>query len=201
MGKIDLNENRFDDVKKIFNNGKAGVVKDLQVKVAKKTADDHPQAPPYNLVFVDKDGAEIQYPVFYLGDPTGNKSDDEQREVWLGSTLRHIWHAVVGEDTPLPEFDSWKMAVDRVMQEVSEHLTNNPELRFDTVVNYGNEKRPSRYLRVKKFPAFIERSGLTANESRLFLGAKDLTIPFVDDEESDDESSDAQTTDKTWDVS
>jgi hypothetical protein len=200
MGKVNLNEDRFNDVRKIFNNGAAGVVQNLQVRVDAKGPEDHPQAPPFNLVFIDPDGGEISQPVFYLGDPTGDKKIDEQREVWAGSALRHMWHAIFGADTDLPEFDSMKQAVDIVMQRIQAHLEENPDLRFATVVNYGSEKKPQRFLTVKRFPPFIEPTGLPANESRLFLGAKDLKEPFVETEQGN-EDEDVHTEDTEWEVS
>lgn len=201
MSKINLNAEEFNKDRKIFNNGIAGVIKGVTIRVDKKRPDANPQAPPYQLVFIDPNGGEISQSIFYLGDPTGDPKVDKDRLVNLGATLKHIWGAVFGEK-PIPEFESMKQAVDSVMASIATHAAENPDDKYDTVANYGTKERPRKWLTIKRFPPFIERSGLAANMSRLYLGVKDLTQPIVEDEPSTNtEAAHTDTADVTWPTS
>ena len=187
MGKLDLNSPEFDTSKKIFNNGAAGVVHDLEVKVKIKKEGDHPQAPDYSIVFVDPNGGEVDQGIYYHSD-TGDKDIDEKRLVGLGGTLQHVWGAVIGKETSIPEYDTINEAVDGVMGLVAENLTANPDKKFSTVVTYGNKDYPKKYLNVKRFPPFMEGSRLAANLSRLYMGPNDMKVPFAEDAKDTDYS-------------
>jgi hypothetical protein len=90
-------------------------------------------------------------------------------------------------------------AVDGVMAAVAKFIADNPDAKYATVANYGTKERPRQWLTVKRFPPFIEKSGLAANESRLFLGRNDLKEPIVMDKPEDADT--PTTTDVDWPTS
>lgn len=172
---INLNDSKFQE-SKIFNNGKAGLVTDVTLSVAKKTAEDHEMAPDYKLIVTDSDGSEINAGFYYFKPRDGaTQTEVESSQGYEVGRYVHLARAVMGEDYVLPEVNSVEEALDVVMKLV---MDNAGSKKFNVYTNYGTVGYPKQYLQVRRYnfvePADVEVSRLRAN-------GKDILTPVTPD--------------------
>lgn len=161
------NKEEFNTGSSVFNNGIAGVVKNVEIRVEKKTSEDHENAPDYKL-FVKDDKGEINGG-FYIPSQDSSKSEEENLKVAKREVGRivGIARAVMGDDYNLPEVQSAKEAYDKLFSLVRE---NSEGKKFNVFVTYGYTARPSKYLGLRYFD-FIEKGG---DVSKLATKASDV---------------------------
>lgn len=176
---INLNDRNFDvgDVT-IFNEGKAGRVNDVTLRVEKKDSSDTSRSPDWKVFYTDPAGGEVNDGYYYL-DQKHEKFKTHLK--YQGAALKHLLHAVFGEKMQIPEFKTAKEMLDKCMTE----LSKTPEdKKFRVGVSYGTGTRPSAYLRVKPYPVFIEPMSVPEAESRIvFTGDYLMQRPVADAEE------------------
>jgi len=139
---INLNDKQFENNEvKIFNGGEAGVVKDCAVRIEKKAADDAENAPAYKLIITDETGAEINQGFF--DDPDGGS---EAAQTFFVKSMKHMANVF---KVQLPEeVNSLKDLLDTTMKLCNKNQNN---VKVNVAVCYGNEKRPSNYIRIDWF--------------------------------------------------
>ena len=172
----------------------------ITANVVRKSSDESEKAPPYRVVFVDEKGGRVDYPVFYLS-VTSDMSDKDKKDrlIQLGSQLKHIWHATIGKDTELPKAETPKELVDSVMEAVDKYLQEHPDEKYKIVTNYGSKSYPQEYLRVKKFPAFMEKASVDPKKSDLRNSPNDLMKrPDFDEEENTDVAAPSSEKNEDW---
>lgn len=163
---IDLNGSDFaEKVVKVFNNGVGGKVDNVTIKVEKKSLDGHAQAPDFNVVFTDSEGASANAGFYYEGN-----------EQILISRALHVGRAVLGADYVFPAAESTKDALNKIMKLIKD---NSEGKLFNTFCTYGNVNyKPSQYLNIRYFD-FIEPADVV--NTRLRLKAGDLLEKVVQD--------------------
>lgn len=180
------NKEEFNTGSSIFNNGIAGVVENVEIRVEKKTSEDHENAPDYKL-FVKDDKGEINGG-FYIPSQDSSKSEEENNKVAKREVGRivGIARAVMGEEYSLPEVQTAKEAYDKLFLLVKE---NSEGKKFNVFVTYGYTARPSKYLGLRYFD-FIEEGG---KPSKLATKASDV-LERIDP----DKTSKASNDDEGW---
>jgi len=142
------NNNNDEDRKPIFNEGIAGRVKDVRVRVAKRTAEEKENAPPYKIFYVDNNGGEVNDGIYYPDD--SGKGNPKFALSRLVNLLHAINPSLIGKE--LPEFEDYKPAVDFLMKQIAEASKTG---KVNVFVNYGTKGYPSQYLNVRKIN-FVE---------------------------------------------
>lgn len=156
---IDLNGEDFaEKVVKVFNNGVGGKVDNVTIKVEKKSLDGHAQAPDYNVVFTDSEGASASAGFYYEGN-----------EQILISRALHVGRAVLGADYKFPAAESAKDALNKIMKLIKDNCDGK---LFNTFCTYGNANyKPSQYLNIRYFdfiePADVENTRLRVKNGDL----------------------------------
>jgi len=179
--KINLNDDTYDVSSSIiFNKGNAGKVENVAIdSVEKADKSDGSNVPDWKITYRDSDGGTINEGYYYL-DTKHEKYKNHLK--YQGAALRHLIHAVFGEDTKLPEFETAKEMLDKCMTQISKA---DPGKLYRLAVNYGRKDYTSTYLRVRRFPEFIEPMSVSAEESRIVFGPNELLDrPVKDEEES-----------------
>ena len=174
---FDLNGNDFQE-NSIFNNGKAGLVRDVEILVEKKN--DGGNTPDYKLIAKDNLGT-INVGFYYITpNPQKSQEDNEKFEKQQVSRVVHAARAVMGKDFAFPAVTSSKQAYDVLFDLISK---NAPGKKFNIFTTYGTTQRPSKYLSFRYF-GFIE----SADVERTTLVTKngDLLERPVEDKPSDD---------------
>lgn len=149
---IDLNDKQFEGSVKIINNGKAGLVRDVDISITKKAIDEPDNRPDYKLIVKDPIGEVTRG--FYYFKPNPEKSTDYNalRESQEISRVVHLVRAVMGQTYKLPEVNTAKEAFDALF----EIIMNNVEgKKFNIFLTFGSKKKPSNYLEIRYFD-FIE---------------------------------------------
>ena len=164
---FDLNEKKFEGTV-IFNNGKGGLVKDVNISVEKRKMEEPDTYPNYKLVV--SDGVAKINQGFYYPKANANKTAEanaqgEAREV---GRIVHIARAVLGQDYVLPKVESAKEAYDVLFELVNKNAEGKT---FNVFATYGTTGYPSKFLGLRYFN-FIESAD--SNPSRLRTGASDL---------------------------
>jgi hypothetical protein len=85
----------------IFNDGKAGIVENLTVSLEKKKPEDKDNSPDYKISFTDEGGATCNYPLWYVEKKTDWNSVEELVKK-QGKVLKHLAHAILGQDFKFP---------------------------------------------------------------------------------------------------
>ena len=177
---IDLNGEDFaEKVVKVFNNGVGGKVDNVTIKVEKKALDGHVNAPDYNVVFTDSEGASASAPFYYEGN-----------EQILISRALHVGRAVLGADYVFPAAKDTKDALNKIMKLIKD---NSEGKLFNTFCTYGNANyKPSQYLNIRFFdfiePADVENTRLRIkNGDLLEKVAQDAPSTKVSDAGADDD--------------
>jgi len=174
---INLNDSTFEG-SRTFNDGKAGLVENVTIKVDKKSVDQPDTYPDYNLTIVDENGGELREG-FYNFEPQKDLPMDqvERKKRFFIMRLVHIARAVMGDDYQLPEVKDTKEAMDVVFKLVRD---NAGAKKFNVFTTYGSVGYPNKkgYLKLRYFD-FIEDA---AGENTLVRKAQDLMEPVVADE-------------------
>lgn len=162
---INLNDEQFAG-SRIFNNGVAGLAKDVTISVVKKTDEDHQNAPEYKLVATDSNGGSANSPFYYFS-PRDGATEEEVTKSRNGEIARlvSLARAVMGEEYKLPQVESVQEALDVVMELVRDNAGSK---KFNVYATYGTAYRPSQYIGLRKYnfiePA-TENSTLTPSPS------------------------------------
>ena len=157
---IDLNSTDFDS-KSIFNEGVAGLVNNVTIKVVPATPQEIAEKKPnYNLVFIDQTGAETRKGYYVidrshvLPNVTNQQEEYDKRVKNQGRELKHIILAVHGPAVKFPQFQNEKQMLDMCMQMI--HQSPNPAKKYRVFCNYGSPSHPKEFLEVRRFVPFIE---------------------------------------------
>lgn len=145
---IDLNDYEGKNVA-IFNDGNAGIVKNVKIKVVAKSAADPEKYPDYKLIASDGKG-EVNEGFYYQDDPSSNSFKKYQ-----GPKLLNLYKGVVlkgADDHREILFDSPRAALDQIMKEVAQ---KSKGVFYKVAVTYGTTQRPKAYLQFKSFGSFI----------------------------------------------
>lgn len=169
-----LDQNNNEERKAIFNDGEAGRVQNVRVRIARRTAEEKATAPPYKIYYIDDNGGEVNDGIYYPDDSgKGNPKFALSRLVQL---LHAINPSLVGKE--LPEFDDYKPAVDFLMEQIAKASKTG---RVNVFVNYGTKGYPSQYLNVRKIN-FVEPVGVSDNLTKLRVAVnKDSEKSTYDD--------------------
>lgn len=154
---LDLNSfNQEEKEVAIFNNGNAGKVENVTVKVTKKTAEDNQNLPDYKINYTDEFGT-VNDGIYYPQKSDSNPGFKIER-------LINVLHSLdpASKDKVLPKVETYEKAVDTVMKMIN---TASKSGKVNVFVNYGTTKKPSEYLRVRAVN-FVEPVG--KEKSRLF---------------------------------
>lgn len=155
---FDLNGDEFKSQSvAIFNNGVAGKVDNVSIKVEKKKADDADNAPDYRVIFSDAIGS-VNLGIYY---PTA-QSTEQQIKLTVGKVLA-IARAVMGEAYVFPNVTSANEAIDLCMKLVNKEQDT---AKVNIFVTYGNQGNPKGYLGVYKNFDFIEAAGTVNSKLR-----------------------------------
>lgn len=165
---FDLNEKKFGGTV-VFNNGLGGVVKNVNITIEQKQADEPDTYPNYRLVATDDAGAKVNRGFYYpKADPNKSNELNEESAVREVGRVIHIAKAVLGNDYNFPKVASVKEAYDILFKLISENSTDK---LFNVFVSYGTKDYPSKYLGFRYFN-FIEANSV--ENSRLRVGPQDL---------------------------
>ena len=155
----------------IFNNGDAGVVNNVTVTIAKKTAEDKPTSPDYKLVFTDENGGTCNTSFYYITEATSWATIDELVKK-QGTVLKHVLHAIYGNSYVIPgTFSTAKELLDGCMKLVRDGLASGA--KFRVFANYGSTQKVSNYIQPRNWVPFMESMSVDAKESRLVAGKID----------------------------
>ena len=186
---IDLNEEKFDnsggDVT-IFNDGVAGRVTNVTLKVSKKTPEDKENSPDYKLEFIDSNGGICNTPFWYVTEDSQYATIEKQIEK-QGKILKHLVHAIIGKEASLPKFENATQMLDGVMKLLNKQLKVS-KTTFNMFATYGTVQYPKQYIQPRSWVPFIEPSSVSEEETRL---KPSLKIDQLDRIESDNSNSDS----------
>jgi len=197
---IDLNNEEFDGGGNvsIFNNGNAGIVDDVTLTIEKKKADDKENAPDYKLIFTDSSGASCNSSYWYITDATEYNSV-EQLITKQGKVLKHIAHAVLGNDFEFPKYKNPKEMLNGIMKLVKEGLANSGTFRI--FANYGTKEYCKKYIQPRSWVPFMEPMTVAEEDTRLKAGDFDAMERLQEDTFVDNgvASKEAVAEDDDWD--
>jgi len=145
---IDLNDYEGGNIS-IFNGGKAGIVKNVKIRVVAKSAADPGNFPDYKLIASDGKG-EVNEGFYYQDDPSSASFKNYQ-----GPKLLNLYRGVIlkGAETHKETlFDSPRVALDQIMKEVAQ---KSKGVFYEVAVTYGTTQRPKAFLQFKSFGSFI----------------------------------------------
>ncbi|MGK2863312.1 MAG: hypothetical protein ACSLE0_15375 [Chitinophagaceae bacterium] len=168
---IDLNAKEFNQGSvSIFNNGEAGLVKNVKLSVEKKQPTDAENRPDYKVIVSDENGSVNQGFYYYTPNAQDSPERQETRATQEVSRVLHIARAVLGNDYAFPAVTSAKNAYDVLFDLVIKNLEGK---LFNVFVTYGTISRPNKkgYMGLRYFN-FIEPA--TVEKSRLRVGPQDL---------------------------
>lgn len=177
MSMFDLNGADFKEreVKRVFNNGKGGKVKNVIIsKIEKKSVEDDVNAPDYKIFFEDENGSDINLGFWK------EAKDDAGAKRELGRLL-HIARAVLGADYKFPPVASYTEGVNVLSKLVKDNFKGKV---FNLFVSYGNENYPKKFLTIRYFD-FLESADTEEVLSKLFVKKNDLLEPLEDDSTND----------------
>lgn len=142
----------------IFNNGEAGKVENVSIKVEKRKVDEPDNAPDFKVIFTDDNGASVNLGIYYPNE----QSTEGQTKMTVGKCLA-IARAVLGNEYIFPEVKSTKEAVDVCMSLTAKA---HEGARVNIFVTYGTVGAPKKYLGVYKNFDFIEAAGTVGSKLR-----------------------------------
>jgi hypothetical protein len=172
MSSINLN-NGEEYIKefKVLNDGVAGVVENVRVRIEKRASvDPEDKHPNYKLIAADDKG-EVNEGFYYQVPDKEGKIDGFDK--YQAQKLIHLAKGVFGDDVKFPVFGNPTEALDGVMKMVASELSKKP---WRIVVTYGTTKKPSAYLGFKNFGSFIEPMD---QPSKLKLSTSDNTVKIT----------------------
>uniref|UniRef100_A0A6M3JZK1 Uncharacterized protein n=1 Tax=viral metagenome TaxID=1070528 RepID=A0A6M3JZK1_9ZZZZ len=165
-----VNLNKSDDFIneiKIFNDGNAGVVENVHLRIEKKSASDDVKKPDYKLIASDDKG-EINEGFYYQ--VPDEKGETKGFNKYQAQHLIMLARGIFGKDIIFPVYNTPKEALDGIMIMVAPVLNNKV---FRVAVTYGTNRRRSAFLEFKSFGDFIQ---LMSEPNTLSLGRGDSTI-------------------------
>lgn len=147
---------------KVFNNGIAGLVKNVKVSVEKKTADAIQTAPDYKVIITDANGSSINQGFYYYTDNANLSKEENDKKAGYGiGRILSIAKSVIPADFVFPDVSgkSVKEITDLLFVIIRDHSENSNVNVFTT---YGRKTQPSQYMGLRYFD-FIERGGDVSN--------------------------------------
>ena len=142
----------------IFNNGEAGKVENVSIKVEKRKVDEPDNAPDFKVIFTDNNNASVNLGIYYPNE----QSTEGQTKMTVGKCLA-IARAVLGNEYVFPEVKSTKEAVDVCMSLTAKAQEN---AKVNVFVTYGTVGAPKKYIGVYKNFDFIEAVGTVGSKLR-----------------------------------
>lgn len=178
---INLNDEKFSSGSgsAVFNGGAAGAVNNVTVSIEKKGAEDKPNSPEYKVIYTDASGATVNTGYWYVEGGNNYKSEDELI-IQQGKALKHLVHAICGEETDLPTFSDAKGMLDGVMVMLKKAAPTAGQFRV--FANYGSTYSPKEYIQVRSWVPFIEPMAVSAESTRLTPGNIDQMDRITKDE-------------------
>jgi hypothetical protein len=167
---IDLNGNDFGGSNAIFNNGVAGVTRDVEINVEKRGSDVPETYPDFKVEVIDDAGGKINAGFYYFKpNPQADTEYNKKRETQEVSRVLHLAKAVMGSDYIFPAVNSAKEAYDVLFKLVAD---NTASKKFTVFTTYGTIARPNKkgYMGLRYFN-FIEPTG---ESTRFRVGPQDL---------------------------
>lgn len=157
---IDLNGKDFEQQSvAIFNNGEAGLVQNVDVKVEKKDPSEPDNRPDFRLVVEDGVGSINQGFYYFTPNPQDSTERQKTRETQEVSRVLHVARAVLGADYTFPSVSTAREAYDMLFKLIAENVGGK---KFNVFVTYGTLNRPNKkgYMGLRYFD-FIEPAGET----------------------------------------
>lgn len=191
---IDLNGKDFAQTSvSIFNNGEAGLAKNVDVSVEKKQTEDAENLPDYKVIYTDELGSVNQGFYYFKPSPQDDLARQKIRETQEISRILHIARAVMGADYIFPSVNSTKEAYDMLFGIINKEAKGK---KFNVFVTYGTMGRPNKkgYLGVRYFD-FIENAEVEV--SRLRVKPQDL-MKRIDADSPSVSGSPVNTTTDSW---
>ena len=142
----------------IFNNGEAGKVENVSIKIEKRKVDEPDNAPDFKVIFTDENNASVNLGIYYPNE----QSTEGQTKMTVGKCLA-IARAVLGNEYIFPEVKSTKEAVDVCMSLTAKAQEN---AKVNVFVTYGTVGAPKKYIGVYKNFDFIEAVGTVGSKLR-----------------------------------
>jgi len=165
MSEINLNNSgEFIKDLSIFNDGVAGVVENVAVRIEKKAMADADDKKPMYKVIAKDDKGEVNEGYYY------QEADSKAFNKYQAQRLINLARGVFGEDVKFEKFSTPKEALDGVMKMVAPALANKG---FRVAVTYGTTKRKESFLGFKNFGSFIQPMSVP---NTLALDSVDNTI-------------------------
>lgn len=183
---MDLNSSEFATKEiKVFNNGDAGKVKNVEVKVEKRKVDEPETHPDYKLIFTDENGGAVNMGVYYWKD-NAQKTDEQnaKNKGFFIQRLLSVAKSLLGNDFKFPAVKGADDAVNVIMTLIAkESKAGNNKLNLFTA--YGTELYPKKFLTVRFFD-FVEAASTPDGASRLKPKRDDVMVRPTDDGEQAD---------------
>jgi len=167
---IDLNGNDFAGGNTIFNDGVAGTVRNVEIKVEKRGNDVPETYPDFKVEVTDANGGKINQGFYYFTpNPQSDADYNKKRETQEVSRVLHLAKAVMGSDYTFPAVNSAREAYDVLFKLVAD---NSAGKKFNVFTTYGTISRPNKkgFMGLRYFN-FIEPSG---ESTRFRVGPQDL---------------------------
>lgn len=186
---MNLNDLRGEEREiKVFNDGKAGVVENVSIRIERKKPEDKEGSPDYKVFYVDAAGGEVNEG-FWKN--LSNSSEGQKKRV--ANRLLKLYDAVFGKDASkkLPDVKSLEEATDYVMMEVNKNAGNT---KVRLAVNYGNAQYPQKYLRPCNW-SWI--NNINEDPKNVSLDKDSLVEPVKADEEQSSEVYETKEADKS----
>lgn len=184
---FDLNDGNFGGIQ-IFNDGEAGLVKNVEISVEKRGVDEPDSYPDYKLLATDSSGATVNQGFYYFkpNDQRSEEENNKSEKILVGRVLS-IAKAVMGKDYKFPVLNTSKEVMDTLFKLIKDNAVGK---KFNVFVTYGNDYKPSAYLSFRFFD-FIEP--YNGEESSLKMKKGDLMErPEADNDPTEDELSSNQ---------
>lgn len=166
---IDLNSEDYNqkEGKAIFNEGNAGIVDNVRVSLVRRKPEDKETAPDYKVVFTDEKGAECNTSFWYVEKPTTYDTVEKliQKQ---GKVLKHLAHAILGDNFKFPPFANAKEMLDGIMKSLNGGLAKAGTFRI--FANYGTKDYPKSFIQPRSWVPFMESSTVALDATRLKPG-------------------------------
>lgn len=166
---------------KVFNNGIAGVVKNVKLSVTKKTPEEQEMSPDYKVIITDDDGAFINQGFYYHKEDSNKSSEQNDKNAgYLVGRIQSVSNSVVPAGFIYPEVSNKN--ANEIVDILFKIINDNCEGKtVNVLATYGRKVNPSQYLGLRFFD-FIE-SGDAVN-SKLKVKGDDMIERMVADESS-----------------
>ncbi len=152
----------------IFNEGNAGKVENVNVKV-EKLGVDYPEdpgkkLPHYRVIFTDSNGGLTNRGFYYLDKTSHNDKygtfDEAVQKQW--NVLASIVSTVDGD--PSVQASNPIEMLDKMMLKVRNLVDGKS---FNVFANYGTKSNPKKFIQIRTWNPFIELNGTDEKSSKL----------------------------------